>query len=214
MGGLKITLKSTGQTITAKLDTDDEDCFICKDPFIFRKALIKIAQTDGKKLAEKEIYESKTFSSEVYPMTLFSLKTGEEIKIEGNFPNYEENKGVYNKTMKLLGGLNVKEFDSYMEVYEKRASKEKNIPYKAKIFIKEEAYFHISSVEVIEGRVTYTDKDSNLIRFSNNINQYVAILSFQNKEDLNLIWETYYSEVRKQMIDSIINDYMKKKFKK
>ena len=81
MGGLKITLKSTGQTITAKLDTDDEDCFICKDPFIFRKALIKIAQTDGKKLAEKEIYESKTFSSEVYPMTLFSLKTGEEIKI-------------------------------------------------------------------------------------------------------------------------------------
>ena len=143
-------------------------------------------------------------------MTLFSLKTGEEIKIEGNFPNYEENKGVYNKTMKLLGGLNVKEFDSYMEVYEKRASKEKNIPYKAKIFIKEEAYFHISSVEVIEGRVTYTDKDSNLIRFSNNINQYVAILSFQNKEDLNLIWETYYSEVR----NSIINDYMKKKSKK
>ena len=68
MGGLKITLKSTGQTITAKLDTDDEDCFICKDPFIFRKALIKIAQTDGKKLAEKEIYESKTFSSEVYPV--------------------------------------------------------------------------------------------------------------------------------------------------
>lgn len=133
-----------------------------------------------------------------------------KLKIEGNFPNYEENKGVYNKTMKLLGGLNVKEFDSYMEVYEKRASKEKNIPYKAKIFIKEEAYFHISSVEVIEGRVTYTDKDSNLIRFSNNINQYVAILSFQNKEDLNLIWETYYSEVR----NSIINDYMKKKSKK
>lgn len=96
----------------------------------------------------------------------------------------------------------------------KEASKEKNIPYKAKIFIKEEAYFHISSVEVIEGRVTYTDKDSNLIRFSNNINQYVAILSFQNKEDLNLIWETYYSEVRKQMIDSIKNDYMKKKSKK
>jgi len=84
------------------------------------------------------------------------------------------------------------------------------LPYKAKIFIKEEAYFHISSVEVIEGRVTYTDKDSNLIRFSNNINQYVAILSFQNKEDLNLIWETYYSEVR----NSIINDYMKKKSKK
>ena len=210
MGGLKITLKSTGQTITAKLDTDDEDCFICKDPFIFRKALIKIAQTDGKKLAEKEIYESKTFSSEVYPIRLLSLKTGEEIKIEGNFPNYEETKGVYNKIMKLMGGLNVSEFDSYMEVYEKRASKKKNIPYQAKIFIKEEAYFHISSVEVIEGRVTYTNKDSNLIRFSNNINQYVAILSFQNKEDLNLIWEIYYSEIRKQMIDSIINDYMKK----
>ena len=49
-----------------------------------------------------------------------------------------------------------------------------------------------------------------LNRHLNNINQYVAILSFQNKEDLNLIWEIYYSEVRKQMIDSIINDYMKK----
>lgn len=189
MAGIRVTLKSTGQQMVAKLEI--EDCFICDDPHIFIKALIKIAYNVGQQRAKQKIDEQlKGFSSE-NPLRIYdTVKKNEEIPITGKFPKYKEPKGFYNSVLRVMGGLNVVDYTSNMELYGQ------NIPYDGKVYIQKEENFHIYGVSITTNEKASFGKDiRNVITFYNKENRIVARLFFKSEKDLLLIWDTYYTKM-------------------
>ncbi|GIM50953.1 hypothetical protein [Capnocytophaga stomatis] len=204
MAGIRVTLKSTGQQMVAKLEI--EDCFICDDPHIFIKALIKIAYNVGQKSAEQKIKQQLNgFTSEGELDLIKSVGIGNEIKITGKFPKYKEPKGFYNSVLRVLGGLNVVDYTSNMELYGQ------NIPYKGEIFVKEEPDFHIYSVsDPQSGDSIASGKTYHALIFYNKDEKIVVKLFFETKKDLFLIWETYYLKMKRIYEQSSFQEYDKK----
>lgn len=93
-------------------------CFICDRIKMINDGTNKIAHNVGERRAKQKIDEQlKGFSSEI-PLGIYNtVKENEEIMIKGKFPKYKEPKGFYNSVLRVMGGLNVVDYTSNMELY-------------------------------------------------------------------------------------------------
>lgn len=205
MAGIRVILKSTGQEMVAMLEIDKDDCFVCDDPHVFIKALIKIAHNVGERRAKQKIDEQlKGFSSEI-PLRIYdTVKENEEIMITGKFPKYKAPEGFYNSVLRVMGGLNVYDYTSNMELYGQK------IPYDGKVYIQKEPDFHIHKASItVNDRETFGKGIRNVLTFYNKENRIVARLFFKNEKDLLTIWDTYYTKMSKLYERSFIIQYDK-----
>lgn len=158
----------------------------------------------GKKKAKQLIKETESFSSE------FSLKisdcvgVGEELYLKGRFPSYRKPEG-WRWILKLMGGLNVYDYSSNMDLYNQK------IPYDGEVYLQEDKKdFHISCASISPSdKKTFSSGERNVLTFYNNKNTIIARIFFHSEKDLLLIWDTYYTKMRKTWGENYLIQYDK-----